>query len=112
VTDNSFRLGKWHRSTRSGDYRIAEGGLIFAGLVSVTVILHRRDEKIYWVTFPRSVAWTGGRNALHRLVQALVKKLKAQHSELFWPGVDRATPADRAELQGRVRQYLHQGGRP
>jgi hypothetical protein len=110
MTTGTFRLGKWRRSTRSGDYRIAEGPLVF-GDIEITVSLHCRDLRLYWLTFPKNTCWLN-RVSLHWLTQAVVTRLKETQSEIYWASIDRATPEDRADLQGRVRLHLHQGGRP
>jgi hypothetical protein len=102
---DSFRLGRWRRSTRSSGsgHRIAEGDLLY-GHVKMSCSLHLQGTT-YWLSFPRGVDWQD-RNSLHRLTKALVDRLRAEQSEVFWSATERATSEGRADLQGRVRRQL------
>jgi hypothetical protein len=104
VTTGSFRVGRWHRATRASDHKIAEGAIVLGDL-EITVSLHLRDSRLYWLSFPRGVRWLN-RTSLHSLTMALVTTLKKTQSEIYCRSVDRATPEGRADLRAQVRQRL------
>jgi hypothetical protein len=99
MTIDTFRLGRWRRSTSSRNYKIAEGPVIF-GPLEITCTLHRK-ESVHWLVFPNRTVWRD-RSGLHRLIAAAVRRLQLEQPELF----QSTTPAARTELQGRLQQRL------
>jgi hypothetical protein len=110
VTTGTFKVGRWRRATRVSDNRVAEGPIVLDD-IEITVSLHYRDSRLYWISFPRNVRWLN-QISLHSLTTALVQRLKATQSEIYWSAIDRASPADRADLQAKVRLHLLKGGQP